>query len=139
MHPPASTKASSTAKLVFSSAVQSNTFPPSARGVTSIVLSPIRRFSTISTPSRCLLQSASCRSVHHFFVKFSDTRAHVGEFDTRTGGEGGVDALITFWSHALAAMLFVSLLLWRLGDLSRQPGQRLLLAAFALTACWGWL
>jgi len=50
-----------------------------------------------------------------------------------------VDALITFWSHALAAMLFVSLLLWRLGDMSRQPGQRLLLAAFALTACWAWL
>ena len=50
-----------------------------------------------------------------------------------------MDALITFWSHALAAMLFVSLLLWRLGDLSRQPGQRLLLAAFALTACWAWL
>ena len=50
-----------------------------------------------------------------------------------------MEALITFWSHALAAMLFVSLLLWRLGDMSRQPGQRLLLAAFALTACWAWL
>ena len=48
-------------------------------------------------------------------------------------------ALITFWSHALAAMLFASLLLWRLGDMSRQPGQRLLLAAFAVTACWAWL
>jgi len=54
-------------------------------------------------------------------------------------GEGGVDALITFWSHALAAMLFASLLLWRLGEASRQPGQRLLLAAFAMTACWAWL
>jgi putative PEP-CTERM system histidine kinase len=50
-----------------------------------------------------------------------------------------VDTLITFWSHALAAMLFASLLLWRLGDVSRQPGQRLLLAAFAMTACWTWL
>jgi hypothetical protein len=50
-----------------------------------------------------------------------------------------VEALITFWSHALAAMLFASLLLWRLGEASRQPGQRLLLAAFALTACWAWL
>jgi putative PEP-CTERM system histidine kinase len=50
-----------------------------------------------------------------------------------------VQALITFWSHALAAMLFASLLLWRLSDVSRQPGQRLLLAAFALTACWAWL
>ena len=48
-------------------------------------------------------------------------------------------ALITFWSHALAAMLFASLLLWRLGDMSRQPGQRLLLAAFAVTASWAWL
>ncbi len=47
--------------------------------------------------------------------------------------------LITFWSHALAAMLFASLLIWRLGDVSRQPGQRLLLAAFAMTACWAWL
>jgi putative PEP-CTERM system histidine kinase len=50
-----------------------------------------------------------------------------------------VEALISFWSHALAAMLFASLLLWRLGEASRQPGQRLLLAAFALTACWAWL
>jgi putative PEP-CTERM system histidine kinase len=50
-----------------------------------------------------------------------------------------VQALITFWSHALAATLFASLLLWRLSDVSRQPGQRLLLAAFALTACWAWL
>ena len=50
-----------------------------------------------------------------------------------------MNALITFWSHALAAMLFASLLLWRLSDVSRQPGQRLLLAAFAMTACWAWL
>jgi putative PEP-CTERM system histidine kinase len=50
-----------------------------------------------------------------------------------------VDALIAFWSHALAAMLFASLLIWRLSEVSRQPGQRLLLAAFALTACWAWL
>jgi putative PEP-CTERM system histidine kinase len=47
--------------------------------------------------------------------------------------------LITFWSHAFAATLFASLLIWRLGEASRQPGQRLLLAAFALTACWAWL
>ena len=50
-----------------------------------------------------------------------------------------METLITFWSHALAAMLFASLLLWRLSDVSRQPGQRLLLAAFAMTACWAWL
>ena len=48
-------------------------------------------------------------------------------------------ALITFWSHALAAMLFASLLIWRLGEGARQPGQRLLLGAFAVTACWSWL
>ena len=36
-------------------------------------------------------------------------------------------------------VLFASLLIWRLGEASRQPGQRLLLAAFALTACWAWL
>ena len=48
-------------------------------------------------------------------------------------------ALIAFWSHALAAVLFASLLIWRLGEAARQPGQRLLLAAFALTACWAWL
>ena len=50
-----------------------------------------------------------------------------------------MDALISFWSHALAAMLFASLLIWRVGEGSRQPGQRLLLAALALTVCWAWL
>jgi putative PEP-CTERM system histidine kinase len=50
-----------------------------------------------------------------------------------------VDALIAFWSHALAATLFVALLIWRVGEASRQPGQRLLLAALAMTACWAWL
>ena len=75
-------------------------------------------------------------NIHHLFVKFSDTRVHVGGFDSRSGS---VNALIAFWSHALAAILFASLLLWRLGDASRQPGQRLLLAAFAMTACWAWL
>jgi putative PEP-CTERM system histidine kinase len=48
-------------------------------------------------------------------------------------------ALISFWSHALAAALFVSLMLWRLGDAARQPGQRLLVGALAMTACWAWL
>ena len=41
-------------------------------------------------------------AVHHFFVKFSDTLAHVGEFDSWVG-EGMLNALIAFWSHALAA------------------------------------
>src|SRR6187551_817309 len=47
--------------------------------------------------------------------------------------------LISFWSHALAAAIFASLLIWRLFAGARQPGHRLLLAAFALTACWAWL
>ena len=50
-----------------------------------------------------------------------------------------MDALIAFWSHALAAVLFVALMIWRLGEASRQPGQRLLVGAFAMTACWAWL
>jgi putative PEP-CTERM system histidine kinase len=50
-----------------------------------------------------------------------------------------VDALIAFWSHALAAALFAALTLWRLRDAARQPLQRLLAGAFAMTACWAWL
>jgi putative PEP-CTERM system histidine kinase len=50
-----------------------------------------------------------------------------------------VDTLITFWSHALAAACFVALMIWRLGEAARQPAQRLLAGAFALTACWAWL
>lgn len=47
--------------------------------------------------------------------------------------------LIAFWSHALAATMFASLLVWRLAAGARQSGHRLLLGAFALTACWAWL
>ena len=50
-----------------------------------------------------------------------------------------MDALITFWSYALAAATFVALLVWRLGAPTRQGGHRLVLGAFALTACWAWL
>jgi putative PEP-CTERM system histidine kinase len=50
-----------------------------------------------------------------------------------------MDALIGFWSHALAAALFAALMIWRLRDAARQPGQRLLAGAFAVTACWAWL
>jgi putative PEP-CTERM system histidine kinase len=50
-----------------------------------------------------------------------------------------MDALIGFWSHALAAALFASLVIWRIGEAARQPLQRLLAGAFALTACWAWL
>jgi putative PEP-CTERM system histidine kinase len=50
-----------------------------------------------------------------------------------------VAALIAFWSYALAALMFVALLIWRVGAGARQVGHRLLLGAFALTACWAWL
>jgi putative PEP-CTERM system histidine kinase len=50
-----------------------------------------------------------------------------------------MDALIGFWSHALAAALFAALSLWRVRDAAREPAQRLLLGAFAVTACWAWL
>src|SRR3954447_49235 len=50
-----------------------------------------------------------------------------------------MNALIFFWSHALAAVLFLALMIWRLGEASRQPGQRLLVGACAMTACWAWL
>ena len=50
-----------------------------------------------------------------------------------------MDALISFWSHALAAVLFLALMIWRLGEASRHPGQRLLVGAFAMTAFWAWL
>ena len=47
--------------------------------------------------------------------------------------------LTNFWSHAIAAALFVSLIVWRLRIGVRLPAQRLMLAGFALTACWAWL
>ena len=47
--------------------------------------------------------------------------------------------LIIFWSYALAAATFVGLLMWRLGASARRDGDRLLLGAFAMTACWAWL
>ena len=50
-----------------------------------------------------------------------------------------VHSLIAFWSHALAAALFAALTLWRIGDAARQPLQRFLAGAFAVTACWAWL
>ena len=41
--------------------------------------------------------------------------------------------------YALAALLFTGLILWRARAGARLPAQRLLLAGFALTACWAWL
>ncbi len=50
-----------------------------------------------------------------------------------------MQALIAFWSHALAAALFVSLMLWELRRGMAESGQRMLLASFAVTGCWAWL
>jgi putative PEP-CTERM system histidine kinase len=47
--------------------------------------------------------------------------------------------LTSFWSHAIAAASFLSLILWRLHIGARHTAQRLMLAGFALTACWAWL
>jgi len=50
-----------------------------------------------------------------------------------------VNALITFWSHGLAAACFAALMIWRLSEIARAPAQRLIVGSFALTACWAWL
>jgi len=70
-------------------------------------------------------------AVHHLFVKFSDTLSHVGAFDT----QAAVNGLIAFWSYALAACAFASVVLWRLRS-HEDRSQRLLLAACAGTAVW---
>ena len=49
-----------------------------------------------------------------------------------------MQALIAFWSHALCAAAFVGLLIWRVAQF-RSQDQKLLLAGFAVTACWAWL
>jgi putative PEP-CTERM system histidine kinase len=50
-----------------------------------------------------------------------------------------LDALIAFWTHALAAALFASLTLWELRRGLGESEQRMLLAAFALTGAWAWI
>ena len=50
-----------------------------------------------------------------------------------------MEALIAFWSYALAAALFASLTLWELRRGLGESEQRMLLAAFALTASWAWI
>ena len=46
---------------------------------------------------------------------------------------------IAFATNASAAALFAALILWRLRSGVRLPAQQLMLAGFALTACWAWL
>ena len=51
-----------------------------------------------------------------------------------------MNGLAAFWSHALAAALFIALVVWELRRGIRiGGGQHMLLAALALTACWAWL
>jgi hypothetical protein len=50
-----------------------------------------------------------------------------------------VEALIAFWTHALAAALFASLTVWELRRGLGESEQRMLLAAFALTGIWAWI
>ena len=51
-----------------------------------------------------------------------------------------MEALVAFWSHALAAALFSALVLWELRRGIRIGSEHhMLLAALALTACWAWL
>ena len=50
-----------------------------------------------------------------------------------------MEALIAFWTHALAAVLFASLTLWELRRGLVESDQRMLLAAFALTGVWAWV
>jgi len=47
--------------------------------------------------------------------------------------------LISFWTHALAAVLFTSLALWRLQAVLAGRGGRTLVTAIAATALWAWL
>ena len=46
-----------------------------------------------------------------------------------------MNALIAFWSYAIAACLFASIILWRLRERLDHPG-RLLVGAYFATAAW---
>ena len=50
-----------------------------------------------------------------------------------------MNALLPFWSHAIAAACFLALAVWRLRTPVRERGDRLLLVAYVLTAVWAWL
>ena len=65
------------------------------------------------------------------FVKFSDTGGHVGEFDSWPP----VNGLIAFWSYALAACAFASIVVWR-GRSRTDRTDKLLITACAATAVW---
>ncbi|MBW0145623.1 XrtA/PEP-CTERM system histidine kinase PrsK [Sphingomicrobium clamense] len=50
-----------------------------------------------------------------------------------------MDALIAFWTHALAAGLFAVLVGWQLHLGVKGNGQRLLLSSLAMTCLWAWV
>ena len=54
-------------------------------------------------------------------------------------GELTFEPVLSFWTHAVAAVAFSSLLLWRLRTRVSDRGQALLSAAYLLTAAWAWL
>ena len=54
-------------------------------------------------------------------------------------GELTVEPVLSFWTHAMAAAAFASLLLWRLRTGVSDRSQAMLLAAYLLTAAWAWL
>jgi hypothetical protein len=70
-----------------------------------------------------------------FLCKVLRHLRHVGESYSLVA----MEALIAFWSHALAAALFASLTLWELRRGLGESEQRRLLAAFALTGIWAWV
>ena len=47
--------------------------------------------------------------------------------------------VLALWSHALAAAVFATLMLWQLRGGAHGAGQRLLLAGLLLTSMWAWL
>ncbi len=53
--------------------------------------------------------------------------------------DSGMISGLAFGGYAAAALLFSAMILWRSRRGVRLPAQRLLLAGFALTACWAWL
>lgn len=69
------------------------------------------------------------------FVNSADTSTHVGSPYTSPF----VSVLLTFWSYALAAVMFAALLLWQLRSGASGAGQRWLLAGLLMTAICAWL
>ena len=50
-----------------------------------------------------------------------------------------MSGMLSFWTHALAAAVFATLLLWQFRGGARDAGQRWLLAGLLMTAAWAWL